>query len=112
MRVMKQGTVYKASRITGPQHNFLGLTLLSSPSSAMPTVETLHLGDASDAVPALAEEEVIRQVLGGIAIANQACGTEFGVSVIQYVPTDTADNGVYVLLAKAIVEAAASRRFA
>ena len=45
MTVIKTGNVYKVTRITGPQHNFLGLTLSETSVSSM-TIERLG-GEAS-----------------------------------------------------------------
>jgi hypothetical protein len=46
MKVTKDGNVYKVARITGPKHNFLGLTLSGAEVPSL-TVERLQVDDGS-----------------------------------------------------------------
>jgi hypothetical protein len=105
MTVIKTGNVYKATRITGPQHNFLGLTLSETSVPSM-TIERL-LVDASEAeAETLDEQQLIDAVQRGVAEANKACGMHFHVERLQYVATDTPYPAVYSTLAKQIVKQA------
>ena len=105
MTVTKTGNVYKATRITGPQHNFLGL-ILSETSVPSMTIERLWV-DASEAeVETLDEQQLIDAVQRGVAEANKALGTHFYVERLQYVATDTPYPAVYYALARQIVEQA------
>lgn len=105
MQVTKVGNVYKVARITGPQHNFLGLAL-SEGTVPSPTVERLQVDDVVGPARALDEHQLLSAVRRGIAEANQQFGTHFCVVTVQYVVTDTPDVAVYALLAHTIVEAA------
>lgn len=105
MQVVKVGNVYKAARITGPQHNFLGLALSESEVTSV-TIERLAVGDCSAGSGRLDERRVIETVQQGVTAANTEFGTKFRVARLQYVPTDTPDPAAYYVLAKQIVEQA------
>jgi hypothetical protein len=103
MHVTKVGNVYKVVRITGPQHNFLGLAFSEDAVPSL-TVERLQVGE--EVARALDEPQLLAAVQRGIAEANAQFGTHFCAATVQYVVTDTPDMAVYTLLAHAIVEAA------
>jgi hypothetical protein len=105
VQVTKVGNMYKVARITGPQHNFLGLAF-SDVEVPLITVERLQVGDEVGLGSALDEQQLIAAVRRGIAEANQQFGTHFYVAILQYVVTDTPDMSTYMLLAQKIVEAA------
>ena len=52
MNVVKVGDVYKATRITGPQHNFLGLVLSETGVESV-TIEPLSVDASEGAVESL-----------------------------------------------------------
>lgn len=108
MKVFFDGSIYKASRITGPSHNFLGL-VFSSGAEVPLTVEALPGNDPNASGPVIVKDEVVRQVLDGVAEANRELSTGFSVAKIQYVATDTPNSSAYSDLAKRIVADAAKR---
>lgn len=105
MTVVKVGEVYKAARITGPQHNFLGLTLSETAVLAV-TVECLGIDNGSAESETLDAQKVLEVVQRGVTEANAKFGTRFRVARMQYVPTDTPELPAYALLAQHIVEQA------
>jgi hypothetical protein len=106
MRISRDGEIYRASRITGPHHNLLGLGL-SAEASSKPQVERLGPRADDAGVDALDQEQVVAHALHGVAEANRRLGTRFGVARIQYLPTDTPPASAYAVLAARIVEEAA-----
>ena len=105
MRYSLKADVYRVVRVTGPQHNLLGL---SFSKSAPERVALERLSGPSNG--AIDEEELVRAVLSGVAKANAAVGANYYVSRVQYVPTDTPAAGIYSDLAQLIVERIASGR--
>jgi hypothetical protein len=105
MKVTKDGNVYKVARITGPKHNFLGLTLSGAEVPSL-TVERLQVDDGGIHAGTLDEQQLVAAVRGGVTEANQKFGAHFYIAKLQYVATDTPDPSVYSLLAQTIVEAA------
>ena len=105
MQVTKVGQMYKVARITGPQHNFLGLALTEEAAPSL-TVERLQVAEAVTPTHVLDEPQLLAAVHQGLADANQQLGTHFRVATVQYVVTDTPEVAVYTLLARTIVEAA------
>lgn len=102
MKVAKVGNVYKVARITGPQHNFLGLVLCQE-AMTLPIIERLEIDQKHSRSGILDEDEVLAAVQQGIAEANQKFDTHFYLARLQYVPTDTPDLAVYSVLARQIV---------
>jgi hypothetical protein len=105
MHVTKVDQMYKVARITGPQHNFLGLALSEETVPSL-TVERLQVEEAATPTHTLDEVQLLAAVQRGIAEANQQLGTHFRVATVQYVVTDTPEVTVYTQLARTIVEAA------
>ena len=105
MKVTKDGNVYKVARITGPKHNFLGLTLSGAEVPSL-TVKRLQVDDGGVYAGTLDEQQLVEAVRRGVTEANQKFGTHFYITKLQYVVTDTPDPSVYSLLAQKIVEAA------
>lgn len=105
MQVRKVGQVYTVARITGPQHNFLGL-VLTDEVVPVPTVERLQMEEPGTPPRTLEESQLLAAVQRGITEANQQRGTHFQVATVQYVVTDTPKIAVYTLLARTIAEAA------
>lgn len=103
MNVIKIGNMYKATRITGPQHNFLGLVLSEDISPSL-TIESLLIDDGERGVKTIDEQELVDAVKRGVTKANAAFSTQFHIERLQYVPTDTPNPAAYEALARHIVE--------
>lgn len=108
MQVTKSGKYYKAFRITGPAHNFLGLALARAGTVGEARVEELSAGGDRRAPVKLDPHEVLQKVIEGVSLANAELGTDYCVESVQYVTTDSDDLIAYVELAKRITQAAAN----
>ena len=103
MRYSISGDYFRVMRITGPAHNLLGL------SFSRGDTEAVVLERLADSPERMMDEERLREaVLSGVSAANDSLGSDYHVSRIQYVPTDTPDLGTYSLLARRIIERLAS----
>jgi hypothetical protein len=86
MNVIFDNGLYKIARTTGPTHNFLALALdAAGGRDAVP--EALVLND-SERVRVTAEL-VKNQVIDALAEFNARFDTTYGVTRIQFVPSDT-----------------------
>jgi CBS domain-containing protein len=99
MQFSLDGEWEQVVRITGPAHNLLGLRI--GRASSEPAIETLG-GDEDAGV--ISRDDVVRQVLQGVADANLEAGSGYGVEAIRYVVTDTPSPTVYRFLAKALID--------
>ena len=84
MRYSINGDFYRVTRVTGPAHNLLGLSFTKVTPE---TVGVERLGSPSE--HAIDEDQLKRAVLSGVDHANASLQTDFHVSRIHYVPTDT-----------------------
>lgn len=94
---------HQVVRITGPNHNLLGIELSEREAGFSPTVELLPTGQEQSSYP-IAPEDVRREVIGGVSEANAQLGTNYRVARIRYVPSDTPPVDVYYYLAKSLIE--------
>ncbi|MBD2122461.1 hypothetical protein [Trichocoleus sp. FACHB-262] len=103
MHFTKRGNFYQASRITGPRHNFLAIALTPGHSTRETVVEALPpVGECRHA--ALSAAAILSSVAEGVAKANSAFGTGYGVTNIQYVENDTPPEAVYGFMAHEIIK--------
>ena len=100
MRYTKVGEFYRVSRITGPSHNLLGLSI--SPDEPA-RVAMLKLRE-SQSTSQVDEEQLKQAVLGGLHEANAALGTSYFIDKIEYLPDDTPNLDVYSSLARSLIE--------
>ena len=104
MKVTKTNNVYKASRITGPKHNYLGLVF----TKVQPTETKLVRHTLNNEPVAIDPAQVIAAVVAGIEEANRANPTTLYADSVEYVISDTPDYAAYFQLAKAIAESASA----
>lgn len=100
MQFSRDGDWRQVIRIAGPSHNLLGIKLGERGASA-PIVERLSV---SDEKPVINADDVQRQVLEGVSEANALLGTDYQVTAIRFVTTDTPSPNIYRSLAKVVVE--------
>ncbi len=93
MRYSISGDFYRATRITGPTHNLLGLAFSGDAPQGV-TLDRLA-GSSEHSIDERALEEA---VLSGVEEANNASGTGYRLKRIEYVPTDTPDPEIYSYL--------------
>lgn len=105
MNVVKHEGVYKAFRVTGPTHNFLGLSITPNEPPSVRCVQRNLPGGGKCEID---EAKLVTAVSEGVSIAKRELQIALFVEQIEYVPTDTPDYEAYFDLAKAIVCSAAS----
>ena len=100
MKVTKSGNVYKATCVTGPTHNYLGLVLGIGVTAPL----RVSRNDPKDGSPAQIEEDkLIAAVMDGVNIGNQSASVSLDVAMIEYVSSDTPRYDIYVELAASII---------
>jgi len=98
LNVTKFNDMYKASRITGPKHNDLGLVLSRTPSMSKPVLSRTLNNETA----VIDERQLVAAVVAGIEEANHSTEAPLHAPSIQYVSSDTPDYSAYSQLAKAI----------
>ncbi|WP_115561027.1 hypothetical protein [Xanthomonas arboricola] len=101
MHFVRLGEFLATSRITGPTHNLLQIRLGGS-GDALVCERLPATGECRHAP--LADDQLIKHVIDGVAAANQQLGTTYVVSHIRYVENDTPPEVVYGFMARRIVE--------
>lgn len=99
MHFIDEAPLYKLTRITGPQHNYLGLQITLHPTTQEPTLEALDQG-----VGNLRGPDILQEVLRGVDEASLRRNTRFYVEKIQYISTDSAPVSIYRQLAFEIAQ--------
>lgn len=99
-----------ASLITGPKHVLLQLRLAKEklvevPCEPLPAVGNCHHRELDAGL-------IMEAVFSGVAEASERSGSTFYPSHVRYVSNDTGPEGVYGVLAAALVEEVASGRLA
>lgn len=105
MQFTRQGSLYRVSRITGPHHNLLGLSICADPpGESFVVVEPLPTTSKPQSQGCLDAAKVRDMVLNGVRAANVELGTTFYVSRIHFIPTDSEPYEVYSMMSKAIIQ--------
>lgn len=104
MIVTKVGDVYKASRITGPTHNYLGIVF----TRVQPAEPKLIPRELNNELPTIDTTKMIAAVVAGIDEVSRASSRWLYAEIVEYVISDTPDYPAYSKLAKAITEAASA----
>lgn len=101
MQFHSEGPTYKAVNITGPTHNFLGVEFARSDAvGSSVLVEPVQLKATEPA--RLAANEVQRWTEEGVREANEELGTDYRLSRITFVVSDSPPAEVYRDMAKRI----------
>jgi hypothetical protein len=101
MRVSQSGGLYRASHISGPAHNYLGMRLQETRGIADVTVLPPTGGCCHDV--SLAAQEVREWISDGVARANDELGTDYGIAYAEVVENDSRRPEVYSELARRII---------
>lgn len=101
MRVSRQGNVFRIVRITGPQHNLLGLEF--GKNSLVPEIEVLPAVDHRHSKYSPDVESIRQHVLEGVREANEEAKMNVSVIRMQIVEDDSGPPEVYRHLAKELV---------
>ena len=101
MHFVDNHPLYRITRITGPQHNLLGLQLANDPPASGPEVEALDRGSREPG--SLDGREVASCVMLGVEQASSELHRAYFVEKIQYVLTDSPPAAIYRQLAIEII---------
>ncbi|NHR08790.1 hypothetical protein HA052_26740 [Chromobacterium haemolyticum] len=94
MQFVVDNGIYKVARVTGPQHNLLGIRL----SDCDEEMKAFPLKFKSGEKVRVSEADVLSQVKSGLALANQVLSKKYFISEVYFLPSDTCVPGVYELL--------------
>ena len=101
MKLFFDGEIYRISRITGPKHNFLGISFGNTITEIeVEAVETKP--DVSES--RLCEKKIVESVLNGINRKNIELKTDYKVKKIQYIVSDTPPENIYGQLAEEMID--------
>jgi hypothetical protein len=100
MKFIKDNDVYKVARITGVQDNILGISFAETNSN----VQIIEWKNKKKLVHKTSPEEVLKQVEDGLRDINRELGTNYSVSKIYFLPSDSPSNSVYKYLITEIVK--------
>ncbi|HEX8955327.1 MAG TPA: hypothetical protein VF798_03580 [Burkholderiaceae bacterium] len=101
MQFIDDAPLFRVVRITGPEHNLLGIQFSAMPLDGPPAVEALDAD--SGELKELQAEDVAIQVRQGLALAAKEFGHEYHVEKIQFVTTDSMPATIYCALALELV---------
>jgi hypothetical protein len=107
MNIFEHNGVFKASRISGPKHNYLGITF----SEREQDIELIEKQLPDDEVIAeTINGTKLRKIVRDVVISEvERHEQKLFISKIEFVPTDSSDLSAYTELAKAIVTYALAR---
>jgi hypothetical protein len=101
MNIFEHNGMFKASRITGPKHNYLGLAF-SELDQDIELIEK-QLPDEKEYEKTVDGSELSRIVREAVISEVEKHQQKLFISKLEFVPTDSLDPSAYVELAKAIV---------
>lgn len=101
MNIFEQNGMFKASRITGPKHNYLGLEF-SALDQDIELIEK-QLPDDKENEKTVDGSELSRIVREAVISEVEKHQQKLFISKMEFVPTDSLDYSAYAELAKAIV---------
>jgi hypothetical protein len=99
MQFILDNDVYKVARITGPEHNFLGIRLADT-NQGIDVVELpLKVGERRQ----IDTNMVLEQVVEGLQGINEELRTKYAISHVYFVPSDSPSKSVYKLLISELI---------
>jgi hypothetical protein len=101
MNIFEHNGMFKASRISGPKHNYLGIAF-SGQEQDIELIEK-QLPDDKVNTKTVNGSELIRIVRETVIVEVEKYEQKLFISKLEFVPTDSLDFSAYVELAKAIV---------
>jgi hypothetical protein len=94
MQFILDKDIYKVARITGPEHNFLGLRFDGNGQA----IDVIQLPMRSGERPQIDQDVVLAQVNEGLLEVNDELGKAYSISQIFIVPSDSPSKTVYKFL--------------
>jgi len=108
MKVTLDNGVYKSSRISGPNHNYLGMSF--SQSEVVPRVIPKRLTEDDSIGSAVDGEKVLGVVRQVVADMTSHLSISMYVATVEFVPTDSNSLEAYEELARVITKCACEDR--
>ncbi len=103
MQFTKNGDIYMVSRITGSQDNILGVSFSENNSNDIEVIQW-HLESDRNKKVLTSDDQVLKHVLFGLKEINRSLDTNYRLSKIYFVPTESAGDGAYELLIGRLIE--------
>lgn len=104
MRFTKTDNIYKIVRITGTQDNILGISFADQNSAeSIPEIVEWNFPKIKNSKINTSKEEILNQVVSGLASVNQSLGTNYKLSKIYFAPQDLPVNKIYSFLIKRLI---------
>jgi len=95
MKFTKKNNIYRIIRITRRQDNILGICFSEANNNP---IEVVAWDVKDGAKIQTSGDQVLKQVLSGLKEVNKSLGTNYQLSKIYFVPSDSASDSVYKLL--------------
>jgi len=95
MKFTKKNNIYRIIRITGRQDNILSICFSEANNNP---IEVVAWDGKDGAKIQTSEDQVLKQVLSGLKEVNKSLGTNYQLSKIYFVPSDSPSDSVYKLL--------------
>lgn len=92
--------VYQAARITGPEHNFLGIQLANKHEK----IDVVQLPLKTGECALIGKGAVVAQVEQGLLDVNISLRENYAISKIFFVPSDTPSTSVYRYLTVELIK--------
>jgi len=105
MRLCNRGDIYSIHRITSRQDNILGLSFTTedNPINNIEVVEWWDITKGEDNTIRTSKEEVLKQVTEGLSWINEFFRTNYQLSKIYYLPSESCANDIYIALSRNLI---------
>lgn len=100
MQFILDKDVYKVARITGPEHNFLGIRLADDGRE----IDVVQLPMNSGECHQIDQDSVLAQVNQGLLEVNSELGKAYSISQILFVPSDSPSKSIYKYLTVELIK--------
>lgn len=100
MRFILDKDVYKVARVTGPEHNLLGIRLADDGCEIDVVQLPIKVGECNR----IDRDTVLAQVKQGLTDINAKLGKSYAVSQVFFVPSDTPSTSVYRYLTAELIK--------
>jgi hypothetical protein len=101
MQFLREGSLFKVVRITGPTHNILCAEIMIG-SEPIEQIESLQI--PTGAMVQLHPDAVLREIKMGFEEAGQHLGVCVTAKRLQFMPSDSPPPEVYRVMARALVD--------
>jgi hypothetical protein len=102
MGFTKKSNIYRITKMTGNQDNFLGISFAEN-TEQNPEVIEVQIRNPKKKKDPPSKDEVLKQVLAGLYSINQLLGTNYKLSQIYYVPSSDGPSSIYQSLIKELI---------